>query len=158
MSDFARNNSLIKRKYWEFFFPTIAMALSHSLTTIVDGMIVSVFLGAEQMAAVNSCIPAPQLNATIATLIGVGAATKISIAKGRREGKAADGAFASYVLLLAVFSAMLLAAYTIFFDHTCAFLSSDKTLAPLSRSYFGTLRWGASLHIAAASLSYVVSA
>ena len=90
MTDFIRNNSLIKRKYREFFLPTIAMALSYSLTTIVDGIIVSIFLGADQMAAVNTCIPIPQLNATIATLIGIGSSTLISIAKGRREKQTAD--------------------------------------------------------------------
>ncbi len=158
MAEFIRNSSLIKHKYREFFFPTIAMALSYSLTTIVDGIIVSIFLGADQMAAVNSCLPVPQLNATIATLIGIGASTFISIAKGRRENQSANSAFTSYFVLLVLFSALLLGSYTIFFDQICHFLSSDKTLSPFVKSYFGMLCWGAGFHIAAVSLGYIASA
>ncbi len=158
MTDFIRNNSLIKRKYREFFLPTIAMALSYSLTTIVDGIIVSIFLGADQMAAVNTCIPIPQLNATIATLIGIGSSTLISIAKGRREKQTADSTFTSYVMLLVLFATFLLGVYAVFFNPICNFLSSDKTLSPFVHSYFGMLRWGAAFHIAAVSLGYIVSA
>lgn len=157
MTDFMRNNSLIKRKYREFFFPTIAMALSYSLTTIVDGIIVSIFLGASQMAAVNSCLPIPQMNATIATLIGVGASTLISIAKGRRENQTADSAFTSYAMLFILFVALLLGTYAVFFNPICNLLSSDKTLSPFVHSYFGILRWGAGFHIAADSLGYIAS-
>ena len=158
MAEFIRNSSLIKRKYREFFFPTIVMALSYSLTTIVDGIIVSIFLGADQMASVNTCLPIPQLNATIATLIGVGASTLISISKGRRENQTADSVFTSYFVLLALFTVLLLGSYFVFFEPICHFLSSDKTLSPFVHSYFGMLRWGAFFHIASVSLGYVVSA
>ena len=153
-----RNNSLIKRKYREFFFPTIVMALSNSLTSIVDGIIVSIFLGAEQMAAINTCLPIPQLNATIATLIGIGASTLISIAKGRREKQTADSTFTSYIILFILFVGLLLGIYTVFFEPICRFLSSDSTLSPFVHSYFGILRWGAGFHIAAESLGYIASA
>ena len=158
MTDFIRNNRLIKRKYREFFLPTIAMALSYSLATIVDGIIVSIFLGADQMAAVNTCLPIPQLNATIATLIGIGSSTLISIAKGRREKQTADSTFTSYAMLLVLCVTLLVGAYAVFFDPICHFLSSDKTLSPFVHSYFGMLRWGAGFHIAAVSLGYIVSA
>ena len=48
---------LITNKYREFFFPVLMIAMAKYLTTFVDSVLVSNFLGVDRMPAVNLCFP-----------------------------------------------------------------------------------------------------
>ena len=48
---------LITNKYREFFFPVLMIAMAKYLTTFVDSVLISTFLGVDRMPAVNLCFP-----------------------------------------------------------------------------------------------------
>ena len=48
---------IITRKYKEFFFPMLFIAMSKYLTTFVDSALVSSLLGVDRMPAINICFP-----------------------------------------------------------------------------------------------------
>jgi anti-sigma regulatory factor (Ser/Thr protein kinase) len=88
-----RNSGLLDIKFREFFIPTVLTAMANSMSIIVDGIIVGNFLGANALAAVNLVIPIQMLYTTVAVFLGMGAATVIAVAKGRREEAYANDIF-----------------------------------------------------------------
>lgn len=153
---FVRNSKIINKKYREFFIPALLMAIASTFSIIVDGMIVGALLGSNELAAVNTCLPAVQLYNTLAMLIGLGAAVLISIAKGRRESEESDSVFTSSIILMLAVSAVLTAVQAIFADSVINMLTSDSILKPLSAQYFKALMYGTPLIIFVNGLSYII--
>lgn len=77
-----RNSKIIDKKYKEFFIPTILTAMSSSLILMADSIFVGNMLGANELAAVNCCIPIQQVFLTVSELLGLGGSTAISVATG----------------------------------------------------------------------------
>ena len=66
------NYSLITKKYREFFFPVLFIAMSKYLTTFVDSALVSTFLGVERMPAVSLCFPVVCFISLFHGMFGIG--------------------------------------------------------------------------------------
>lgn len=85
-----RNDLLVKKKFGEFFIPTILMAASASLSIIVDSVIVGNILGESELAAVNLIMPMSLCFTAISAMFGIGSSTCISMFKGRMDSKNAN--------------------------------------------------------------------
>lgn len=48
---------LILKKYRDFLLPTLHMTTANNLTTFVDTLLVSAFLGVDRVPAVQLCFP-----------------------------------------------------------------------------------------------------
>ena len=64
---------IITKKYKEFFFPMLFIAMSKYLTTFVDSALVSSFLGVERMPAINICFPVVCFVGLFHGMLGIGA-------------------------------------------------------------------------------------
>ncbi|MCR5406663.1 MAG: hypothetical protein K6E88_07740, partial [Lachnospiraceae bacterium] len=63
---------LITDKYREFFFPVFMIAMAKYLTSFVDSVLVSTFLGVERMPAVNLCFPVVCFISLFHGMVGIG--------------------------------------------------------------------------------------
>ena len=156
--DLTRSRTLIDRKYMEYFIPTIANTMATSLSFIVDGIIVSVLLGENAMAAVNACLPVSQIISMAAALFGLGASGRISVAFGRRERDAANRAFTALLTLLLCGGILLTAAQLALFAPITRLLLKNETLAPLISEYYRTLAWGTPFMLLMPAIAHLMRA
>ncbi|BHH86233.1 MATE family efflux transporter [Desulforhopalus sp. 52FAK] len=149
-----RNSALLDSKYWEFFVPTILMAMTLTMSIVVDSIIVGNMLGADALAAVNLVMPLIMSYNTVAVCLGLGAATLISIAKGRRDPDYANSVFTTVLFFLALISLLLLACQVTFIDQINQLLTREPSLRPLVKSYVHVLMYGTPLIVIVPGLAY----
>lgn len=63
---------LIIKKYKEFFFPVLFIAMSKYLTTFVDSVLVGSFLGVDRMPAISLCFPVVCFISLFHGMFGIG--------------------------------------------------------------------------------------
>lgn len=153
-----RNDKLITKKYKEYFVPTLLMAMSSSMAIIVDGIIVGNMLGANALAAVNVCMPIMQLFSALSVLIGMGAATVISVSKGKRDNDTANRTFTTMCLMALIISIILLVCQLMNPSFFCRMLTTDEQLYLLAYDYYRILIMGTPLIIIVTTFGYVLRA
>jgi Na+-driven multidrug efflux pump len=149
-----RHSALLDRKYREFFIPTILMAMTLTMSIVVDSIIVGNMLGATALAAVNLVLPVVMVYNTVAVCLGLGAATHISIAKGKREPDYANAVFTVVIFGLLAGGFLLLACQSGFLDNIVQLLAREESLRPLVKSYLHVLVWGTPIIILVPGLAY----
>jgi Na+-driven multidrug efflux pump len=149
-----RTSVLLDRKYKEFFIPTILMAMTLTMSIVVDSIIVGNMLGADALAAVNLVMPLIMAYNTVAVCLGLGAATLISIAKGRRDPDYANTVFTTVLFSMAVIGMFLLAAQVTSIDAINQLLTREQSLRPLVKSYVHVLMYGTPLIVIVPGLAY----
>lgn len=82
-----RNSLLVNQKFKEYFFPTILMSASASLSLIIDSIIIGNVLGNNELAAVNLIMPLSLCFTAICALFGIGSSTAISVFKGKMDNE-----------------------------------------------------------------------
>ncbi len=142
------------QKYWEFFIPTILMAMTLTMSIVVDSIIVGNMLGADALAAVNLVMPLVMGYNTVTVCLGLGAATLISIAKGKRDPDYANTVFTTVLFFMAVISVLLLAGQVTLIDDIIQLLTREPSLSPLVKSYVSVLMYGTPLIISIPGLAY----
>ena len=150
----SRHSGLLDKKYWEFFIPTILMAMTLTMSIVVDSIIVGNMLGAEALAAVNLVMPVIMLYNTVAVCFGLGAATMISVAKGRRQGDYASDIFTTALFAMFAVSLFFLAGQVVLVDDITRLLTREPSLRPLVKSYVHVLIYGTPLIITVPGLAY----
>lgn len=153
-SSSARHSGLLDKKYWEFFVPTILMAMTLTMSIVVDSIIVGNMLGSEALAAVNLVMPVIMLYNTVAVCLGLGAATVISIAKGRRQSDYANDIFTTALLVMLALGIILLAVQWVYVDEITRLLTREPSLRGLVKSYVHVLIYGTPLIILVPGLAY----
>lgn len=139
---YQRNSSLLDGKYREFLIPTVLTAMATSMSIIVDGIIVGNFLGANALAAVNVVTPILMIYITVAVSLGMGAATVIAVAKGRREESYANDVFTVSLLAMLSVSVVLMIVQALFLDKISLLLTSEAVLLPLVKEFYRVLIYG----------------
>ncbi len=154
----ARNSRLLDKKYWEFFLPTILMAMTTTMSIVVDSIIVGNMLGAGALAAVNLVLPVMMVYVSVAVLLGLGAATVISVAFGKRREQYAREVFTAAVVGMLGVSVLLVIGQAVFLDALAELLTQSSTLTPLVRDYLHVLIYGAPVIVVPLGLVYCLRA
>lgn len=150
----ARTSALLDGKYWEFFVPTILMAMTLTMSIVVDSIIVGNMLGADALAAVNLVMPVVMVYNTVAVCLGLGAATIISIAKGRRDPELADSVFTTVLFFMVLAGVLMLIGQELSLDRINMLLTREPSLRPLVKSYLHVLVYGTPLIVTVPGLAY----
>lgn len=153
-----RNSKIIDKKFKEFFIPTILTAMSSSFIIMADSILVGNMLGANELAAVNCCVPIQQIFLTVSELLGLGGSTAISIARGRRENQKANQIFTAVMVLFALFSLILVLPQVCATSFFCGLLTMDQTLYPIVYEYYIVLIWSAPFAIFVPTMEYIIRA
>jgi len=138
-SKYLRHSGLLDQKYKDFFVPTILTSMSTTMSIVVDSIIVGNFLGAASLAAVNLVMPIMMGYMTLAMLLGMGAATAISVAKGQHQDQFANDVFTTSLMVMLLFSVGLISLQTFYLNDLSHLLSKDPVLYPLVKSYLQIL-------------------
>ena len=153
-----RNAILVKKKFREFYLPTILMTASGSLSIIIDSIIVGNILGDNELAAVNLIMPLSLCFTALCGLFGIGSATCISLFKGRMDSENADKCLTLSTVSWVLFS--IVGAVVGIFATTpvCRFLSGSSGLNHLVYDYLKVYLIGASATFATMIFPHIIKA
>ena len=150
------NYQLIKRKYREFFFPVLFIAMSKYLTSFVDSVLVSNFLGVEHMPAINFCFPVICFISLFHGMFGIGgslAAANACADHDRSRGSRVFSAAMTVSVMIGVIAAL---AGTVLKSSVVGLLCRDQSLQKDVETYYSVLVLGFPFMCLLISLSYFV--
>ena len=120
-----------------FAVPCVISLLVAALYNIVDQIYIGWGVGAEGNGATNVVFPLTVLALAVATMIGDGACSFVSISLGRRDGDSARCAVGSAVVLAVASGLVLAAVYLLFQDPILRLFGATDEVSALTRAYAG---------------------
>ncbi|PSW11053.1 multidrug transporter MatE [Photobacterium sanctipauli] len=149
------NGSPIKT-YFHYAIPSLLGLLAISTTSVIDGLFVGLFLGAEALAAVNLLIPYFTLMFAIALMVAIGGSVLAGKYIGQNKPKAASAAFSQSLLTIIGFT-LIVASTCWYFDRWLfQLLGAPETLFSLMQQYFQVIAFGMVVQLANLVMYYFV--
>ncbi len=153
-----RNATLVRRKFHEFFLPTILMSASASLSLIIDSVIVGNVLGDSELAAVNLIMPLSLCFTAISAMFGIGSSTCISVFKGKMDSKNANRCLTLSVIAWILFSIAAIFLCLTSSSTIAAFLSGNSGLNHLVYDYLKIYLLGSPFTFATLIFPHIIKA
>lgn len=122
----------LMRKY---AIPCIISLLVAALYNIVDQIFIGWGVGAEGNGATNVVFPLTVLALAIATMIGDGACSFVSISLGRRDDDSAHRTVGNAIFLTVISSLIVMAIYLIFKSPILRLFGATEEVSQLTRNY-----------------------
>lgn len=122
-----------------YAIPGVVTLLFVGLQTIIDGVVLGNFVGANALASVSLVLPCYSFMAALAIVMGVGCQTLISIRLGERDGQGANDAFRSAFVFLAIFSIVSSVAAFVFASSIVRVLGANDVLHGSAVDYLRAL-------------------
>lgn len=120
---------------WEYSLPAVVGMIVMALYNIVDRVFIGQVVGPEAIAGMTITFPLMNITTAVGVLVGVGAATRISIMMGRQDRPAAERILGNAVVLTFINGGLYMAVFWGWLDPILrAFGAGDITL-PYAREY-----------------------
>ena len=133
--EYERNFKLINRKFLELLFPTIAVSIAGNFSILVDAFLISLILGSQYLAVIQSIQPLVLLVAVIYWMIGLGGSIACSIAKADFDDEKANTIFTVSLVSVVVISLILVVFVLLFPDLFSQIFCSSDQLRPFVSQY-----------------------
>ena len=155
---YARSAVALGGQYRKFFGASVAALLLLQVTIVTDTVIVGQLLGPVPMSGIRVASPVVNLLNVVAMLIGVGSATLVSIAIGRRDGKAANRAFTLGIALSIAFGAVLALVAAPLAGQIAGLISSEEETIAYSSSFLRIVMAASPVYILASVMAILLRA
>ena len=109
-------NESIGRLLWQYSLPAIVGIVVMQLYNIVDRIFIGQGVGSEAIAGLAITFPVMNLSAAVGTLIGAGAAARISIVLGQNDKRKAELILGNSLVLTLLFGFIYISLFAIFLD------------------------------------------
>ena len=123
--------SLIRR----FAIPSVIGMISIGIQSIIDGLIVGNFLGANALAGVSLIIPLYSLVASVAIIIGIGSQTLVSIGQGTGDYIKAQNSMTTGFYSIITFCALASVLILLSSGTTASLLGATDIVMQYSQNY-----------------------
>ena len=131
--------SILLRQY---AIPTIIAQTATSLYNMIDSIFIGHGVGPLALSGLAVTFPLMNLSTAFGTLVGVGAATMISMRLGQRDYKNAQNILGNSVLLNVIIGSLFALVAYIFLDPILYFFGASKDTLPYARDYMEILLLG----------------
>lgn len=138
-----RSGKLIITIFEQLLFVQILAVAVAILGSVIDGIVISNFLGREAMAAFSIATPAFVILACIANVIAYGVQTVCAKALGRGEVKRINGVFTLTMITLLILGIILSLAFYFLSEPIAILLGATEENLPLVVDYVKGLSFGA---------------
>lgn len=128
-------NAPVGKLMVKYAVPCIISLLVAALYNIVDQIYIGWGVGAEGNGATNIVFPLTVLSLAIATMIGDGACSFVSISLGRRDVDSAHRTVGNAIVLTVVSSLLVMAVYLIFQGPILRLFGATDEVSQLTRDY-----------------------
>ena len=116
----------VRSEYFRYLVPTIIGQVAHCCYCLADVFFVGMAVGENGLAALNVALPIFTVYTTFSILIGVGAATTISVCRGEGDPESGDRVFTMAVVSVLAAGALLSVFGTLFLRQiACLFGATD---------------------------------
>jgi putative MATE family efflux protein len=148
----------ISRQFVRLSVPAIISLLSLGLYQFVDGIFVGQWVGPTALGAVGIVYPFSLINNGIFSLIGVGAASLLSRAIGRKESRTIDSIFGNMLLATLLLSGALMVFGLTASGTIVSFLGASGEMHSLAVEYLEILVLGSFFFNFASSANIIIRA
>ena len=129
----------ISRLFLKYTIPGVAGLLFLGIQSVIDGVILGRFVGANALASVNLILPCYSLMTALSILIGVGCQTLIGINLGRLDRQEANNAITTSFLFLGGISVLISGLIYIFAGDIARMLGANDVLVTGAVDYIRSL-------------------
>ena len=126
----------------QYATPAIIAMLATSLYNMVDSIYIGQGVGPMAISGLAVTFPLMNISIAFGTLVGVGAATLISILLGQKDYKLANRVLGNVVILNVVISALVTALGLIFLNPILYFFGASDNTISYAREYMVVILWG----------------
>ncbi|MBQ7253937.1 MAG: MATE family efflux transporter [Bacteroidales bacterium] len=126
----------------QYATPAIIAMLATSLYNMVDSIFIGHGVGPLAISGLAVTFPLMNIATAFGTLVGVGAATLISILLGQKDYKMANRVLGNVVILNLVISFVVTALSLIFMDPILYFFGASENTISYAREYMVVIMWG----------------
>lgn len=123
----------------KYAIPGVITLLFVGLQTIIDGIVLGNFVGANALASVSLILPCYSFMAAVSIVIGVGCQTIISIRLGEQNRQGANNALRSAFLFLIIFAVTMSIVTYVFATEISILLGANEVLLPHAVGYLRAL-------------------
>ena len=129
----------ISRLFLKYTIPGVAGLLFLGIQSVIDGVILGRFVGANALASVNLILPCYSLMTALSIVIGVGCQTLIGINLGRSDRQEANNAITTSFLFLGGISVLIRGLIYIFAGDIARMLGANDVLVTGAVDYIRSL-------------------
>lgn len=129
----------MKSIFLKYLIPSVGGMLGVSLYVLGDTMMVGRGIGSTGLAALNISIPIINVFNGLGLLFGIGAATAISISRGRGDERQVNNIFTISIVMTILLGLALTLVRVFFLDELCMILGASKDTFQMSKDYLGVL-------------------
>ncbi|MDR3255963.1 MAG: MATE family efflux transporter [Synergistaceae bacterium] len=148
----------IPRLLARFAAPALAGMLANALYNIVDRIFVGHAVGAHGIAAIALSFPSMLFFASMAFLIGVGAASRISIQLGEKAKEDAERTLGNALCMAVLSSLIFWLVGRAFFGDILRLSGASDALFPVAASYLSIILYGIVFNVVSFSVSSQIRA
>lgn len=148
----------IRSLIWKFAIPGIITQIVTSLHNIADQVFIGQGMGDLGVAATNVAFPLASITMAISALIGVGGASRFSIALGQRDFEKARRILGNAVSLMVILGLVLSIGCYAFLKPLLYLFGATELIMPYAVDYAGLISLGIVLGILSTGLSYFIRA
>lgn len=120
---------------WEYSIPAIIGTLVNSLYNIVDRIFIGQGVGAYAISGLAITFPVTILASSLGMLVGVGAASRISISLGERKKHTAEQILGNSLILILLFNAVVMTLFYVYLDPILLAFGATENTLPYAREY-----------------------
>lgn len=120
---------------WEYSLPAIVGTLVNTLYNIVDRIFIGQGVGAMAISGLAITFPVTILASSLGLLVGVGAASRISLSLGEKRKDTAEQILGNSLLLTIVFNIIIMSLFYIFLDEILIAFGATENTLPYAREY-----------------------
>lgn len=132
-------NQNIPSLFLKYTIPGVASLLFLGLQSVIDGMILGRFVGANALASVNLILPCYSLMTALSIIMGVGCQTLIGISLGKSDRKSANDALTTVFVSMGAISLLISGLIFIFAGDIARLLGANDVLVADSVRYIRSL-------------------
>lgn len=120
---------------WEYSIPAIIGTLVNSLYNIVDRIFIGQGVGAYAISGLAITFPVTILASSLGMLVGVGAASRISISLGERKKHTAEQILGNSLILILLLNAVIMTLFYVYLDPILLAFGATANTLPYAREY-----------------------
>lgn len=129
----------IPRLFLKYALPGVAGLLFLGIQSVIDGIVLGRFVGANALASVNLVLPCYSLISAFAIVMGIGGQTLVSISLGKGDKQEANNALRSVFLFLLGMSVVVSLVIYLSAGKIASFLGANEVLLPDAVGYIRAL-------------------
>ncbi|HIZ56063.1 MAG TPA: MATE family efflux transporter [Firmicutes bacterium] len=146
----------IWRNYLHYLIPTIIGAVAHTIYCMADVFFVSHGVGPTGLAGLNVALPIFTVYTMFSLLIGVGAATTISVCQGAGEPEKANTSFTLAFFLNLAIGILISVIGSLMMDDVARLLGADEQLLPYVTDYLRPISATAFMYMMSSMMTVIV--